>query len=246
MQKIIQDKKLLGIAAAALVAFLLGIWCFGINTPAYAVFINGKKQFIVKDAGSVEKVLNQMTKDQSKGHKQVELSSKVDLKRTFVKRESILPIAKVEPELKKSLQFKTLAAAIIINGKTITYVDNKSVAQKILRQIKDENSRLEEGEKLISVSVAEKVEIKETRAALSRVLSREGAWNLITTRYSQSGKIHNQEGDNLWSIARKNDMYELISQTQIISVKMKFWIWVRRKILIKSKPYIMSCQDRRQ
>lgn len=238
MQNIIQDKKLLGIAVAALVVFLLGIWCFGINTPAYAVFINGKKQFIVKDAGSVEKVLSQMTKDQAQGRKQVELSCKVDIKRTFVKRESILPIAKVEPELKKSLQFKTLAAAIVINGKTVAYVDDKTVAQKLLKQIKAENSQLEEGEKLISVSVAEKVQIKEAQVAISKVLSQQGAWNLITTGTTSPEKYKIQEGDNLWSIARKNDMYVAditkanhISEDEILDLGQEI-------ILIKSKPYI--------
>ncbi len=238
MQKLIQDKKLLGIASATLVLLLLGIWCFAINTPAYAVFINGKKQFIVKNASSVENVLKQMTKEETKGHKQVELSSKVDLKRTFVKRESILATAKVAPELKKRLQFKTLAAAIVINGKTVAYVNDKTAAQKLLKQIKDENSKLEEGEKLISASFIEKVQIKETQVAIAQVLSQQGAWNLITTGTASPEKYKIQEGDNLWSIARKNDMYvdditkaNHISEDELLDLGQEI-------ILIKSKPYI--------
>lgn len=238
MQRLIENKKALGMAAAALAVVLLAVWCFGIRTPAYAVFINGKKQFIVKNASSVENVLTQMTKEESKGHKQVELSSKVDLKRTFVNRADIMPASQVASELKKNLQFKVLAAAIIINEKAVAYVNDKETAQKLLKQIKDENSKLEEGEKLLSCSFVEKVQVKETRIALSRVLSRQGAWNLITTGTAQPEKYTVKQGDNLWTIARANDMYVAditkanhLDENEILDLGQEI-------ILIKSKPYI--------
>lgn len=238
MQKIIEDKRLLGLAAASLAVLLLVIWCFGIRTPAYAVYINGKKQFIVKNASSVETVLKQMTKAESKGHKQIELSSKVDLKRTFVKRETILPAAKIAAQMKTCLQFKVLAAGIIINGKTVAYVNDKETAQKLLDQIKVENSQLAEGEKLVSATFEEKVQIKQARVALAEVLSKQGAWNLITTGTLKPEKYTVKQGDNLWSIARKNDMYVAditkanhLEENDILDLGQEI-------ILIKSKPYI--------
>ncbi len=238
MQKLIQDKKLLGIASAALAILLLGIWCFGIKTPAFAVFINGKQKFVVKDAGAVQQVLSEMTKQSAKGHKKVELSSKVELKRIFINREAILPIAKVAPELKKSLQFKMLASAIVINGKPVAYVNDKTVAQKLIQQIKTENSQVEKGEKLVSASLIEKVQIKEAQVALAQVLSKQGAWNLITTGSTSPEKYTVKQGDNLWSIARENDMYVAditkanhLDEDEILDLGQEI-------ILIKSKPYI--------
>ncbi|WP_198142788.1 peptidoglycan DD-metalloendopeptidase family protein [Syntrophomonas zehnderi] len=218
--------------------FLLGIWCLGVKTPAYAVFINGQKKFIVKDARTVDKALDEITKKQVGGRKNVELSSKVNLKRTFVKRDSLMAATQVEAELKKNLQFKMAAAAIVVNGKPIAYVNNEATAKKLLDKIKDENSQVEEGEKLITAKFVEKVQIEPTQVAIARVLSSKGAWNLITTGTACPEKYTIKEGDSLWSIARQHDMYvadilkaNQLQEDDILDLDQEI-------VLIKCKPYI--------
>ncbi len=238
MQKLLQNKKLLGIGSGVLVVLLLGVWFLGVKTPAYAVYINNKPKFIVKDASSVNIALAKITKQQSVGHNNLKINCKVDLKRTFVKRDTLLDANKVETELKKNLQFKTMAAAIVVNGKNVAYVDNKAAAEKLIQQIKNENSSVGQGEKLISAAFVEKVSIKETQISLAEVLSPQGAWNKITTGTASPEKYKIQEGDSLWSIARKNDMYVAdilkanhLQENDILDLGQEI-------ILIKSKPHI--------
>jgi len=238
MQKILRDKKMLAVAASALVVFLLGVWFLGVKTPAYAVLINGKQKFIVKDARSVDLALAKIKNQQAIGHKQVELNTKVDLKRTFVKRNTILAAPKVELELKKNLQFRMMAAAILVNGQAVTYLSDKSTAEQLLQQIKAENSSVSEGEKLISASFVEKVQVKPAQVAIANVLSSQAAWNLITTGTASPEKYKIQEGDSLWSIARKNDMYvddilkaNHLQENDVLDLGQEI-------VLIKSKPYL--------
>lgn len=238
MHNFLNNRKILGVASLTLLVFMLGIWLLGIKTPAYAVVINGKPKFIVKDARTVDLALAKITKQQALGHKQVELNSKVDVKLTFVKRDMIMAAPKVEAELKKNLQFKILAAAIVVNDKTVTYVNSKAAAEKLLQQIKEENSQVGEGEKLLSAAFVEKVKIKSAQVSIAEVLSSKGAWNLITTGTASPEKYVIQEGDNLWSIARKNDMYVAdilkanhLQENDILDLGQEI-------VLIKSKPHI--------
>lgn len=238
MFKFIANRKMLVVAALSLLVVLLGIWCLGVKTPAYAVIINGQKKFIVKDARIVDQALDIITKEQVGARKNVELSSKVKLKRTFVKRDNIMDAAQAEAELKKNLQFKMAAAAIVVNGKPIAYVNNEATAKKLLDKIKDENCRVEEGEKLISAKFVEKVQIEPTQVAMARVLSSKGAWNLITTGTTCPEKYTIKEGDSLWSIARQHDMYvadilkaNQLQEDDILDLDQEI-------LLIKCKPYI--------
>jgi murein DD-endopeptidase MepM/ murein hydrolase activator NlpD len=238
MQKILQNKKRLGIGVSVLVVMLMGVWFLGIKTPAYAVFINGKQQFIVKDRGQVDLAVKQISQQVSKGKRPLELNSKLEFKRTFVKRNALLAEEKITPELKKGLQFKTNAVAIIVNDKKVACMTDKYAAQKLLNNLKGANSWVGYGEKLISATFVEKVAIKEAKVSVAEVLTPKAAWSLITTGSASPEKYKVQEGDTLWSIARAKDMYvddilkaNNLQEDDILDLGQEI-------ILVKSKPYI--------
>ena len=83
---------------------------------------------------------------------------------------------KMKAELTKALNFKTMAAAVVVNGKTVAYVNTSTEAKKLLAKLKKDFGQVEEGEKLLSVAFDEKVAIKEQKVNASKVSSVDGAY----------------------------------------------------------------------
>ena len=52
MQYILRNKKIWGNCLLGLFLVVF-IWCFGIKTPAYAVVVDGQKEFVVEKAEDV-------------------------------------------------------------------------------------------------------------------------------------------------------------------------------------------------
>ena len=198
MQKIIRNRQNWGMSL--LVIFLIVIvWCFGIRTPAYSVCIDGQKALVVTNKADVSTALNQMQDE--------EMGKRVDVNRTFAKRGDVLPAEKVALELKLALQPKVMAASLIINGEPTVHVQDKATAEALLEKLKQENTSLAEGEKLLSMGFEEDVQITEGMVIADKVSDWDDAWNLIKIG-TASPQIYNvKEGDCLWTIARAHDMY---------------------------------------
>ncbi|MEN6461710.1 MAG: peptidoglycan DD-metalloendopeptidase family protein [Syntrophomonas sp.] len=189
----------------AAVFIFSGMWYFSVKTPAYAVLVDGKQQFVVKDRHNVDKALEQLSREQSKKFdNKVDLASDVKIKRQMARRNDILSSKKVLGELRQAL--KTPAVAIVIKGKAVAYVENRTVANALLNELKKQYAPVESGEKLVSVKFQEKVELKNQKVHISQIKTRQQAIALITTGSDQPKKYTVKEGDSLWWIARKNDM----------------------------------------
>ncbi|MGS0745540.1 peptidoglycan DD-metalloendopeptidase family protein [Syntrophomonas erecta subsp. sporosyntropha] len=239
MGEFLRQKKLLPVAGAVIVVLLISlVWTNVIRTPAYMVCVDGKEKFAVKHKQEVEKVLNRLKLEQEKQFNQpLELNNTVEYKRVFVGREQLVVSSRMETELKKALDFKTMAAAIVVNDKDIAYLGSRKDALELLEQLKKENSQLDEGEKLVSLGFEEKVQVKERKAPASKVISTDKAYSLITTGTNNPETYEVQEGDSLWMIARKNDMYvdEILKANRLKSEDLKPG---EKLILVKSKPYV--------
>lgn len=198
MQNVIRDRQNWGMSL--LVIFLIVIvWCFGIRTPVYSVSIDGQKALVVADKADVSTALNQIHDE--------EIGKRVDVNRTFAKRSDVLPAENVALELKLALQPKVMAASLIINGVPTVHVQDKATAETLLEKLKQDNTSLAEGEKLLSMGFEEDVQIAEGMVIADNVSDWNDAWNLINIGTS-SPQIYNvKEGDSLWSIARAHDMY---------------------------------------
>lgn len=237
---LLQNKKLVRPAAIGLmiIVVLSLLWTNVIRTPAYAVSIDGEKCFVVKDKDDVEKTLLSIQQQQEKQLKQkLELGSKVEYDRTFASRDDLLTQGELKQAIMKNLNFEVLAGVLSIDGKVIACLETKNAAQKLLDKLKKENTLVDEGEKLVSVDFAEKVTVGEKKVTANKVLTEEKAYELITTGTDQPQKYTVQDGDNLWLIARRNDMYvdDIMKANHLQEENLQIG---DELILVKSQPYI--------
>lgn len=238
MENYLRNKKGLMPIIFSLAALLIfsGMWYFSVKTPAYAVLVDGRQQFLVKDRDDVNNALQQLNSEQGKKlDSKVNLAGSVTLDRRMASRNNILPSQKVLGELRKAL--KAPAVAIVIKGRTAAYVENKTVANELLTQLKKQYAALGNGEKLVSVKFQEKVELKNAKVNLDQIKSGKQAFSLIATGSDHAAKYTVKEGDSLWSIARQNDMLvdEIKKANNLQGEDLKPG---DKLVLVTSKPYI--------
>ena len=240
MNYILQNKKLairLGVGLIAIVVLSL-IWTQVIRTPAYSVLVDGKEAFIVKEKEDVEKAVLSIQKQQIRMNQpKLELSSTIDYQRTFASREDLLSGKNLETAIQQTFDFNTVAAALVVDGKPVAYLETKAQAQELLDKLKEENTLIDEGEKLISVAFAEKVTVQEKSVGASQIMSLDEAYQLISIGTDKPQIYTVKEGDNLWLIARRHDMYvdEIMRANQLESEALQPG---DELILVRSQPYI--------
>jgi len=239
LNRIWLKKKFVPAGAALItgVIFLL-MWVLLIKTPAYMVYIDGQEKFAIKSTEEVNNKIKEIKLlEEQKVNHDLEIDNKVVFKRVFVGKDSIISSEQLEKELKKNIEFKTTAEAIIVDGKTIACLKCKEAAEQILKDLKEEYSQVDEGEKLLELSFVENVEIKEEKVAVNDIISSQEAYELITTGTKSPKKYVVQEGDSLWLIARRNGMYvdDIIRANKLKAEKI---LPGQELIVAKSKPYI--------
>jgi murein DD-endopeptidase MepM/ murein hydrolase activator NlpD len=227
------------ILAVAAVFIFSGMWFFSVKTPAYAIIIDGHNKFAVKERTVADKALKDINSELNKdlGKEKMAFANKVQIKRTMVSRKDIIPADHVLDALRQEVKFKFNAVAIMVNGKTVTYVASKDIADEVLGKIKQQYSQVDQGEKLISAQWKEKVELKNQKVAAGQIKTAQQAFELITTGSENPEKYEVKEGDSLWLIARRNDMYvdDIKKANHLESEDLKPG---DKLTLIKSQPYI--------
>ncbi|NLW91398.1 MAG: peptidoglycan DD-metalloendopeptidase family protein [Syntrophomonadaceae bacterium] len=233
------NKALFFITIAAVFAGVLFIGGVLLTrTPGYAVYINDEQVFAVKDKEGVEQAAQKIQQQAEKRHhQQLVLASPLDCKWRLVKKSTLVEPGELETRLAGNLDFKANAGAIIINKKTLTYVSSPAAANQVLAQLKKDYSQVESGEKIISLAFAEKVTVKPARVSVKQIMSETKAYDLITTGSKNPEKYTVKEGDSLWMIARKNDMYvdDIKKANHLDSENLSLG---QKLVLVKSKPYI--------
>ncbi|MDD2585088.1 MAG: peptidoglycan DD-metalloendopeptidase family protein [Syntrophomonadaceae bacterium] len=235
----VRQNKQVSIGAAVIFVFaLVLIWLVGIKTPAYTVVIDGKEKYTIKNQGEVKKIIAEIEKQsEKKTRSDLELNTKVEYRRTFASRNSIMKSEQLKNELQKDVRFLANATAIQVNGKTVACVKSKAIADKLLEDLKKEYGQVDENEKLVEVSFAEDVKITEKKVDTKDIISEEKARDLITIGTDNPERYIVKEGDSLWLIARRNDMYvdDILKVNRLQTDKLSL---DQELILVKSKPYI--------
>ncbi|HBQ84928.1 MAG TPA: hypothetical protein DER33_03890 [Syntrophomonas sp.] len=214
-----------------------GMWFLSVRTPAYAVIIDGQQKFMVKDRRNVDKAIQEISREQNNGldKKEAELAKAVTIRRTMAARRDIIKPEEVLNTLRKEVKFD--AVAIVVNGKAVTYVASKDVANDVLTKLKKQYSQVDQGEKLISANLQEKVTLKNQKVAPDKVKKAEQALVLLTTGNENPQKYEVKEGDSLWIIARRNDMYvdDIKKANHLEGEDLQLG---QELVLLKSQPYI--------
>jgi len=234
-----QEKKKLVSLIALLLILVLSVYLFIIKTPAFAVYIDGEKSFIVKNKIQVVQQVAAMEAAKSAElGMPTEAYKQVQYKRVFADRADLLPPEQVHQYLENELRFRVKAFAIRVNNEPVVYLRDAETAEAVLAELKEINSLVTEGEVLKSVDFEEEVTIEPMETTADRLLDRETALQVITTGTENPEKYIVKEGDSLWMIARANDMYvddivraNNIDENSILALGQEL-------ILVKSKPYI--------
>jgi murein DD-endopeptidase MepM/ murein hydrolase activator NlpD len=232
-----RDKLPMAAVALLIVAVFL-VWFFGVQTSAYAVHINGEEKFFVKSAQEFESVKAQIEeKYQKKYDCEMKVTDEIKISKVRVNKGKIISEKELAEALFKELEIKAPAASIVVDGKVIANVKNKATAEQILKQIKQANTIVAEGEELLECKFVEKVAIKDTMVEPDDLLSQKDAYTLIVTGCADPQKYIVEEGDNLWLIARRNDMYvdDIVKANNLKTENLSLG---QELILVKSKPYI--------
>ncbi|MEN6348837.1 MAG: M23 family metallopeptidase [Syntrophomonas sp.] len=218
-------------------AFVL-LWCFAIRTPAYSVYVDGNKKFLVKNKTEVNQALDKIKAAQeAKMQQQINLANNVKISRTFAKRSDIIASQNVENTLRMAMNMKVMAIAVSVKGQSAAWLENMQTAQNLLETLKTSFTKLEEGEQLVSVAFQEDVQLVEEEIGADQLMTEKQAFDLLTTGTKTPEKYMVKEGDSLWLIARRNDMYvkDIVQANQLNTDRLKPGMEL---VLVKSKPYI--------
>ncbi len=208
--RFVNNKKYFNFKAAAAAVFILiscGIFIYANSAvPACAVLIDGKDIAYVSDRAGAEKLLTSMKKEKTaEWNRRVDITQTVTFKNTKVKRYQVDDAAELQNIFDRKLNFVAVATAIKADGKTVAVVHDEKAAEEILQQLRKSYST--EDIKDGKVGFKEKIELVNIPVSLSDVMSPEEALKLIKEGKEEK-KVHIvQEGDSLWTIARKNDTH---------------------------------------
>jgi len=234
-----QNKRFIPVGVVlvfVLVFSLIGL--IGLRTPAYIVYIDDQEKLIVERPEEVDKVLEEIVSEKNKESTvKMELGNVIKYERVLVNKKSIVAMKDLPGELEKVLGFDCIAVCIEVDGKPVAYIESEDKASKLLEKLKTEYSQVDEGEELIEATFAEKVEIKKAKVSISSIMAEEKAYELIKTGTENPEKYTVKEGDSLWLIARRNNMYvdDISRANQLKTNKLSLG---QELVLVKSKPYI--------
>jgi len=232
-------KKMLPVVVAFLIiaAFSL-VWFFGIETSAYAVYVDDQERMYVQSSEIVDDITKQIEQEfKDQYEREMKICNVIKYKEIRVNRNAITPDEEIKEALLQELEIKTSAAALKVDGEAIAYFEKAEMANQILEELKEQYAQVGENETLLEVGFEEDIEVVEAMVDADAILSQEEAYDLITTGTPDPQKYTVEEGDCLWLIARRNDMYvdDIIEANNLKIEDLKLG---QELILEKRKPYI--------
>lgn len=229
-----------GHAAGLLVIIVINLIFFSfVRTPAYAVYVDGRLQYIVRDRQDFDRLVKEVVaaKEQQTG-KKVTVANDIAFTVDLASEEELLPEAALKDEIVHSLDYQISAAAICVNEKPVVYVESQAAAQELLDELKAVAFDCPEGEQVISTGFLEKVETRDARVSERDVRSNAEAREIIQAGSDEPQKHIVQVGDTVSLIARENG----ISQDALLKangMQPGDYVSVGQELLIvKDEPFI--------
>lgn len=194
------------------------------KTTTYQVYVNGTYAGNVANKKLVDQIMAEKTAKANDYH--IKTAPKIQ----YIPERTIYPAGnnhQTSQPIKDVFQLKMEAAAIIIDGKPVAYVDSKETAQEVIKDLKlqyvtkDQLDELEarkaldntslpplkENEtRLLDVRLSKKVSIEEQTVELEKMMSLKDALIYLQKGTLQEKEYQVQEGDVLETIAHQHDL----------------------------------------
>ncbi len=197
-----------GLAVILCIAGIGGLSVANSSEKAVAVKVNGKQVAVVTSKVEAEKILNQLEEQKAKlWKKKLKVNERVTFENITAKKYQICSNEDLQRALEKNLSFVGVITGIKANGKLIAVVQDAASANKVFDEIKKKFTANINNMQIESVAFGQKIEIVDIPATINDVQPIEQVVQKIVNG-EQKAKVHVvQEGDSLWSIARKYDMH---------------------------------------
>lgn len=227
-------------AAGLLIIIVINLLFFTfVRTPAYAVYVDGRLQYIVRDRQDFDRLIKEVVaaKEQQTG-KKVTVANDIAYTVDLASEEELLTDATLRDKLVNNLDYQISASAICVDEKPVVYVENADAAKLLLDELKTAPFVCPTGEKIISTGFMEKVEVRDARVTEHDVKNNEEAREIIQAGSDEPQKHIVQVGDTVSLIARENG----ITQDALLKanhMQAGDYVSVGQELLIiKDAPYI--------
>lgn len=214
------------------------VFLFTTKTTAYSVYVDGEEKFAVKHYPDVAVAIEHLIERQEGiTNLKLKMVSEINWERNLVAKNAVIEKEQIEKELQKAIEFATLGVEIQVDGRSVACLSSKEVAEQLLQELKQEFCEVDEGEQLIQVSLAEDVDLITKEIPVNEISTKDEVYELIKMGTDKPEKYIVCEGDNLWTIARKNNMY-VDDIMRINNLKSENLQLEQELTLVASKPYI--------
>lgn len=196
-----KDKKKFLAGIALLGVFFVSLGAY-FATQSYEMLVKGKFVAIVAKKSDALQAVDEMKKELEKdyGVKALDISKDIEFKRVHVDKEKITKERKIIDILKTKINMQVKAVAINIDGKNITFVKDKKVAEKVLKSLKTPYGDSTKDNK---VEIIQKVGIKNQVVEISKLKNDKEALNFLLQGSEKLETYEILEKDTAWGISKK-------------------------------------------
>jgi murein DD-endopeptidase MepM/ murein hydrolase activator NlpD len=195
-------------------------------STVYHVYLNDTYLGTVSKKNTVEKVVAKKIETMGQSYKDINLQLGSTIK--YIPKQVFHPTAENEKTinyLESAIEVKAEAAAIIIDGKPVVYLENKSTAQDVIKKLKlqyvneDQLNNYEarstttalpplaENEtRILDIHLSTNVTIEEAKAAPDQILPLDQAVDFLQRGTLEETKYMVKDGDVLSSIASEHQL----------------------------------------
>jgi LysM repeat protein len=181
------------------------------TVTAYAMYVDGKEVGVLKSAAKGLNFYDDVIQKIKDSHSEL-VYAEADV--YFKEKSMTYSMLTHEDDLVKAIEgaidVKIDAFAIVIENQVVCFVKTQEEATLVLDKIKLPYQQLietKENTSLQEVSFKEKIDIQPQRVLYADVVDVEQAVKIITVGKEAMEEYIVEEGDSLWSIARKHDIH---------------------------------------
>lgn len=201
-----RKKSVILVIGLMTLVLLVGLWVNKSST-AYAVYINGKETLVFEKKAQADLCIQDFLKQKSQEiGKNVTTDDKIEIKEIKVNKKDQILAADKGQLLEEQLNILVPGAAIVINGEEKAVLADKKTAEDTINKIRGNFTPQGEELKIVKVDIKEDVQVVEKKVPIKKIIDSEKAFQLLTIGSEKIETYIVEEGESLWSIARKNNM----------------------------------------